>query len=67
MSNYFAGSKWSNDYGKMIMPVLVPFAEKGRRTTYKELAARVGNPKSAHPRMHALGRISGLMCYNYSV
>src|ERR1700675_484818 len=38
MSDYFAGSDWSQTYAKEALPVLVSLAESHRATTYTELA-----------------------------
>ena len=38
MSDYFAGSAWSETYAKKALPVLVSLAESHRATTYTELA-----------------------------
>ena len=38
MSDYFAGSDWSQTYAKKALPVLVNLAESHRATTYTELA-----------------------------
>src|SRR5438132_12714344 len=38
MSDYFAGSGWSQTYAKKAVPVLVNLAESHRATTYTELA-----------------------------
>ncbi len=58
MNDYFAGSEWSQKYGKRAVPVLVNLAESRRSTTYTELARiLLGNEKYAHPLMSALGRL----------
>jgi hypothetical protein len=58
MSDYFAGSDWSQIYAKKALPVLVNFSESHRATTYTELAKIVlGDKKYGHPLMSALGRL----------
>jgi hypothetical protein len=56
MSDYFAGSDWSQTYAKKALPILVNLAENHRTTTYTELAKTVlGDKKYGHPLMSALG------------
>lgn len=58
MSDYFAGSAWSQTYAKEALPVLVNLAESRSATTYTELAKiLLGDQKYAHPLMSALGRL----------
>ena len=50
MSDYFAGSGWSQTYAKKAAPVLVNFAENHRATNYTELAKLLlGDKKYGHP------------------
>jgi hypothetical protein len=48
MSDYFAGSGWSQTYAKKALPVLVNLAESQRATTYTELASLLGDRKHSH-------------------
>lgn len=58
MSDYFAGSDWSQTYAKKALPVLVNLAESHRATTYTELAKiLLGDKRYGHPLMSALGRL----------
>ena len=58
MSDYFAGSDWSQTYAKKALPVLVDLAESHRATTYTELATiLLGDKRYGHPLMSALGRL----------
>jgi hypothetical protein len=58
MSDYFAGSDWSQTYAKKALPVLVSLAESHRATTYTELAKiLLGDKRYGHPLMSALGRL----------
>jgi len=58
MSDYFAGSGWSQTYAKKAVPVLVNLAESHRATAYTELAKiLLGDKKYGHPLMSALGRL----------
>ena len=58
MSDYFAGSDWSQVYAKKALPILVSLAESRRATTYSELAKLLlGDRRYGHPLMSALGRL----------
>jgi len=58
MSDYFAGSDWSQTYAKKALPVLVSLAESHRKTTYTELAKiLLGDKKYRRPLMSALGTL----------
>jgi hypothetical protein len=54
MSDYFAGSDWSQTYAKKALPILVNLAESQRATTYTELASLLGDKKHSYALPNAL-------------
>src|SRR5262249_6346437 len=58
MNNYFPESTWSETNAKKALPILVNFAQSGRKTTYTDLAwVLFRDRRYAQPIKDALGRL----------